>query len=516
LLGQLRYPDGSYNYSYANGSVVELQCTAPLSNLTQALLVKVDCEAPLILGPNGQCQIPCPFPMFDAGQQGMIQSAFVVPALIGLVLCVFVLMDSIWVVAEARGARLSICCLTRFVAGPSGAGSSSVGAPNSGSGTGGTGVRSGVHRRQVRASTLYALVGSLLGIVYFVIGPLATMMHASDISCSSPTLDFNVLFSGTSAEPTSCVAQRASPFVLQAIFNLILYAMVRVYLVVDSDAKRMGEGTKKALDVILMLYCVGLPILALIVAMSLDQLSTDLLTGLAQLARQSTICQVRLPQAVEIVLVYVPFILTGFIVTTFAVLILARLRSIRKKVGGTKQGRSASDVALHLLIARLSILGLATFLVLIILMSTTSVFQSQLTLYGPAFDAFFACQIVGFACLDCPGKAATALALLPSPRVVTTQVASMSCIMLLFGCFFGAQSVSRLYKEFLDGTLQSKMRYFVRGGAQPQSSVGKALSNNAGTAVMSGEEPVEEQSPRRPESEKRVAPAAYMAASDGA
>jgi hypothetical protein len=34
--------------------------------------------------------------------------------------------------------------------------------------------------------------------------------------------------------------------------------------------------------------------------------------------------------------------------------------------------------------------------------------------------------------------------------------------------------------------------------------------------VMSGEEPVEEQSPRRPESEKRVAPAAYMAASDGA
>jgi hypothetical protein len=80
----------------------------------------------------------------------------------------------------------------------------------------------------------------------------------------------------------------------------------------------------------------------------------------------------------------------------------------------------------------------------------------------------------------------------------------------------GASSVRSLYREFTNGTLQSKLRYVVRGGAQSQSSIGKALGNNAGTAVMSGEEPVEEQSPRSTVSEKRFAPAAYMAASDGA
>jgi hypothetical protein len=280
---------------------------------------------------------------------------------------------------------------------------------------------------------------------------------------------------------------------LQAIFNLILYAMVRVLMVVDESAQRLSDRSKRAIDIGLLVYCAGVPLLMLIVAFSLDQLSLDLFVASTQLARQSSVCQVRLSQAVEIVIVYIPFAISGVFVTLISFFVMFKLRVIRYNIGSVAQkNKTAGDVALHLLIVRLTALGMATFVVLIVMIVSTGIYQQQLSLYGPAFNNFFVCQIVGYDCLHCPDLKDTADSLRPSPGILGTQLAATSSIVLLFGLFFGSQSASRLHREWLDGTLGQKWRRIVgktgKANSQIETTVRSGDAGQLGTQVFSNEE----------------------------
>jgi hypothetical protein len=63
----------------------------------------------------------------------------------------------------------------------------------------------------------------------------------------------------------------------------------------------------------------------------------------------------------------------------------------------------------------------------------------------------------------------------PTPDVLALQLASMSCVCLLFGFFFASQAFNRLYKEWKDGSLGQKMdKVFASHGA-------------SGTSVRGGE-----------------------------
>jgi len=373
-------------------------CYTPNLVTTSVILPPPDCASPMVVSEDGNtCDIPCPFPVFTSDTQTRVEWAFVAPGLLGLVLCVFICLDALFVICEARGGRRRRILRGMVSSGTPNNVVSSTDSPDPTSG-GSTGDR------QVRASTLYVLLGSLLGIVYFFIGPLMTLLFWSDISCSESLISLQALSSGTlPPEPSACVAQRVSPFVLQAIFNLILYAMVRVYLVISSQVKHMKDRSKRLIDVALVGYCMGVPVLTLIIAFALDQLSTNPFTGSVQLSRQSTICQFRLSKGVEWILTFAPFIVTGVAVTGISVLITLKLVVAREKLGtaGIVKARTTSDDALRLLIFRLVALGLITFILLIIVIVSSSLVTNELEAFTPAFTTYFTCSIEQLSCLNC-------------------------------------------------------------------------------------------------------------------
>jgi len=310
----------------------------------------------------------------------------------------------------------------------------------------------GPSRRQgVRSSTVLCLLGSVLGILYFVIGPLQSLIHGSQLSCTNANFDLHDLTDGgLPAEPPACAAQRASPFVLQAIFNLILYSMFRVYLTVNNGFKSMPEN-QMALRVahgVLAAYCFFIPLLTLIIGFSIDKLSDEALPASLQLARQSTNCQLRVSIAAEWLLVFVPFMCTGLAVVGLSISILLTLRDVQKKLNDTVvKTKTASDLALQLFMQRLMGLGLATFVVLLIVIASTSAYTAQVEKFAPAFITTFLCTTNNIACVDCSIWANIADARKPDPGVVALQLAAMSTIVVLFGTFFFAQTVSRILKD---------------------------------------------------------------------
>ena len=107
-----------------------------------------------------------------------------------------------------------------------------------------------------------------------------------------------------------CRAQRIMPFVLQAIFNLTLYAMVKVYIVVRN--KKFDKTQSAIYEAVLLLYCVGVPIICLIIHSRIDKLSTNFDWVTTQVTRQSIICTGRYENSsVEFALIFIPYIITG-------------------------------------------------------------------------------------------------------------------------------------------------------------------------------------------------------------
>jgi len=321
--------------------------------------------------------------------------------------------------------------------------------------------------------------------VYFSIGPAASLAYGSEVSCGGVAtvsiLDINL--GKADFSDNTCKAQRVAPFVLQLCFNIVFYAMVRVLLVVDERIKRMAQRTKTLLGWALGVYCAGIPIIFFIIAACLDKLSTDYVTAVGMLIRQATICTMRFPDASsEVVLVYLPFILTGTLVSFIALHIFTNIARMRGKVAGIKN-KTKSDAALDALIMRLAFLGMSTFVVLIVLMVSTSVFSSEIYSFSSAWYAWFTC-VVGSACAlgnGCPVEYARAASKRPTVALMALQMASMSTITALFGLFFSAQSFNRLRAEYLDGTLRQKFATFFfsnRSGPTPSSRFAQDASGN--------------------------------------
>jgi len=219
LLGEVLMPIDAYNYTYTNGTTVQLECYTPnVTSLSTAIYSPppITCQAPLTLDDSGTtCVLNCPFPVFGSDTQFNIQAAYVAPAILGFALCLFVLADALILIHAVYSHKW------RHFLSKSGWNSSTKDSDSP--------TRSGESgpRRFIHKSTLYALVGALLGCIYFFIGPLATIMYGSTVSCESPTINLLADTTGNAApDSISCRAQRASPFVLQALFNLILYSIV--------------------------------------------------------------------------------------------------------------------------------------------------------------------------------------------------------------------------------------------------------------------------------------------------
>jgi len=463
-LGTDWYPvPGNITYMLNNHTNISVNCYDVVESLTTPVDLSshaVECTEPLVPRLNSQgtviaCDVPCPVPVFTDSERLVIQNAYIVPAFFGLISCALVLLDSMWVIFETTGGFGNF---RKYF------GSSSV--------SGGTGSQistNNAYLRQLRKTTLYSLTGALLGIVYFIIGPAATLEQRSAVSCGSVTqFDINDIGNGTADFSTNaCRAQRIAPFIIQLMFNLILYSIVRIAMVVSDKLKNLGSGAKTGIEVVLVAYCLLVPLICLIITAAIDKLETDLETALGQMVRQAVLCQARiLNPSAEFVLIYLPFIVTGVLVSVFSLSIFVSLRSIQEKVAGVgMKNKTASDTALRLLVIRLALLGLGTFCVLIVLMITSSLFVATIGPYTSAWFNGFTCLATAYPCAvpDCQKVAAAAESVKPPVALIATQLAAMSCIPALFGIFFLGQSLARLYKEYKDGSLQQKLWNVVHG-----------------------------------------------------
>jgi len=485
LNGTLLFPVGTYEYEFNNGSAATLTCTSPDLNVAppEGLPAPV-CLLPLVLSSDAKsCVIPCPFPIYTSDVQQQIEWAFVAPAIVGLVLCVFTLCDSLLVIgasAPAGGFKLGL--KTFF-----GTGSQDASSNNADS-SGPRVQQQHRPRKQVRASTRYVLVGSLLGVLYFMLGPLPALLHWDQVSCSAPTIDIgNVAAGSQPPEPDACAAQRVAPFVLQALFNLILYAMVRVYWVMSRGIRQMSTRHRQAVEAVLVTYCVGLPLVTFIAAISLDKYSPLVFDAIVQLARQSTVCQYRLTRTQEWLLTFAPFISTGVGVTVVSARVAYALAVAKWQLAtaGVIKARTAADVAMQQLILRLTMLGIITFIVLIIVIASTSLVTTELGTFAPAYETYVNCLISHISCVDCTQWKTIADARTPQPAVLSLQLASMSCIVLLFGLFFGIQSGTRLYREWKEQGFVGMVRRAGLGANANNAHASKSgLDDGGGTQIM--------------------------------
>jgi len=155
--GTLRYPVSTARYTLSNGTQVVTSCYHPSRPSPSAALIQSTepdtCHQPFVTGVDAQgnpsCVVPCPFPVFTDAELNAVQVAYEVPGIIGFTLCALVFVDTVWFLCDAGGLSLGLargCChCSRVRAVP-----------------------------PIRPITWYTLVGSLLAITFFCIGPLCT------------------------------------------------------------------------------------------------------------------------------------------------------------------------------------------------------------------------------------------------------------------------------------------------------------------------------------------------------
>jgi len=473
-LGQPRNPANSANFKLLNGTSVNVPCfTPPVPaeplNIS-SFLPAPSCPFPLELDATGTCVIPCPFPVIAVDKQAQIENAFVVPGLISLFFCVFVLLDSLFVIAESQGFAKLLNLRKKFLNA-----NHSKTEENTTSGTGvNTTSKSGSKRRRnaLRAATVYSLMGALLGIIYFFVGPMVTLIRKQFVSCGIAPVTINlgnVALGTADLTDSFCEAQRVAPFLLQMIFNLILYAIVQVFVVVTEKSRRWNDRQKLAFEVSLISYCAGIPVLFLIIALKEDHLSTDVVDFITQFSRNSAVCVPRLTVGQEVTLIWMPFTITGILITWLSLFIYSHLSLISNGVNefnAPGNQKNSSAVALRLLMTRLSGLGIATFCVTLMFIAASASLIRSVSNFAPKFNTFFGCQAATkLTCQNCTDLSNEMLASIPSAVSFAAQIFAMSSISLLFGGFFAAQSFARLYKEYQDGTLKLKLTYMWQGKA---------------------------------------------------
>lgn len=477
---QTRYPDIAGVYSYPNGTIISIPCH-PSTASSSLISMAVTCEFPFVVGDvNGtlQCVVPCPFPLYSTSELSSVQWAFAIPALIGGFLCILVLLDSCWqFVSITQGSW------AHLFANSSSAQNSSSAASPPGSPTrsprkmiGGPKFAAPHVTRnfgRVPVSTYYALVGSVFGIAYMIVAAVPILIKKQNVSCNAQGsfVQYADIRAGSGDQSDFlCKMQRTSPFIVMEVFNLILFSMYRVYLVVSGLKKRFTGGQAMLVEIFTIFYCFGWPIVCLGVCLALDKLTTSILDVNQQLARQSSVCWPRLDITVEVIFIFLPFIITGIMICVLSLFIFSLLRKHSNQMRsiiaaddvraeGTSGGHA--NRSMELLMRRLAVLGLASFVLLIVFMVSTSSFQSALAIFSPLFTAYFLCKTTSNSCVDCESTKDAFVETIPPVVTPAVQLAALSCVPVVFATFFLSQSVSRLIREYRDGTLVKKWNALV-------------------------------------------------------
>ena len=109
-------------------------------------------------------------------------------------------------------------------------------------------------KKMSKTSTKYAGIGSSLGLLFFLVGPLMSLVEGDQISCPVDGTNVGIMGILNGEETTSsfqCATQRSSYFILQLLFNVIFYSMLSVQLIVTDRMKSLSSRTKGELSFLL-------------------------------------------------------------------------------------------------------------------------------------------------------------------------------------------------------------------------------------------------------------------------
>ena len=469
--------------------------------LTNSGAARSKCKAPLV-EVNGACELPCPYPIWSPSELLAIQACFYVPGIIAFVINVFVLVDALLVVMGSAGWQCGrfydLYLKPASRTGNTGTNKDSsaqsprvvgVGAETN-SPRGGTTMimsaaaaptasaepTSGGKSRPspIRMTTIYALAGSSLCIIYFIIGPLPTVVRGSLASCDPADLyvdDLDFVNGQADKYTPWAKATTASPFVLQLIFNLVFYTLSRMIMIVSPAFRKLDYSIQRVVKLALAAFCFAYPICCLAAGMALEKLSTDIPTAHQQLARGAAVPSLRVDVVTDFVLVSLPLILTGALIVMQSLYVFTVLRDTQQKVSTLKRKTDQDDAVMDL-IRRLAFLGIFTFVIVVVYLVCSGVRIAQVANWSAPFVRFFTCSNLAFLCDACEDERAAADAVRPPPITFALQSLSISLIPLLFGMFFGAQSFLRLWRRGLRTWFHSSSAPSV-GGKVDSSTAGQ-------------------------------------------
>jgi len=303
----------------------------------------------------------------------------------------------------------------------------------------------------------------VLGVVFFIIGPLPSLVLGDQVSCnpSMPYVSNAAIIEGDADTSTSwCIAQRCAPFVVQLIFNMLFYVLMRLNFIVSPQFQRAGARKQRAAKAALYFFSFGYPIACLIAAMATDKLSDSDEVAPQQMLLSSAVCSLRLDADTVFVLVSLPLVLTGALIVAAAAYAWTRVRNTREKAAQFQATRAERDDRVDDLILRLGFAGLATLAIVVVYLITSSLSTSQINAYGGYFALLLQCATLDVnACSSsCQPEKNAAESNVPQPQLQAVEYATLALIPLMVATFFASQAGLRLLRDVRTGQFRKRWR----------------------------------------------------------
>jgi hypothetical protein len=258
---------------------------------------------------------------------------------------------------------------------------------------------------RARSSALfkYQVFGSLVGLVFFISGPLMTLHGNIGCKFGEATPQFlDPTYENKKGEALECMINRFSVFTVTAILNLVFVCVSSTLY--DLQKASSGNHTRTESRIVhkrgeQFALCLSLvePILLAVVTAQLDKEGT--IMEVAKLARWSVTCGPRLTGAQEVMLVHLPMILPALGVMAQSCRVFATIRGVKLGLENSNSDASVSEGdrlikdTLQMLAKSVAHLGLRIVFLLLLFSCTTYITFKGLQTSSSDFADWVLCKL---------------------------------------------------------------------------------------------------------------------------
>lgn len=475
LEGQTSWPVSHSTQTLANGDTVQVECLPNASHFGGAAkTVEKECPFPLVyFADKGTCEFSCPLPLYSQSEFHTLYNVYVVIGTLTGIMCAVLLADSAFVVIGARRKNKDMI--------------------------------------KARQSPIwrYQTLGAVAGLLFFITGPLLVLLFNDTenfgMVCESNSMPQFMDHSIPEYTTWSCSLNKSAIFFNMLLFNVLILHLLDVLRALKNSQAlnnaKVPPGKKAAIEGAV----VAIPMVLMIIALSIDGLDRESDAWVGSVARWTTMCGAQLSLLEEVMLVHVPFIISGVIVMVTCVRIqkvLRELAQVSSSGGRTgsflKDGKDAVTRALEALSRKLSILGACTAILVVIFVVCSIDVVPKFTTLSKSFIDYFLCQSIGstadqqlalydscadlFQDLETNSAGESYFTKRPSPSYVATLIAAQGMVPFLFSVFYllvGRFSTARSNQKKQS---QKRMRSANAVNPNPTASTSSATSSSASSS----------------------------------